>query len=215
VVRTHDEIATRRREGYARVILAGQSFGGAITLEAAESSKDVYGVVAMAPGLRAIGGAGRLDAAVTERTIGHLAVDRLSLVFPRHDTMFGGLEQGPGATSVLAGRNGSFLLLDEKYDIVDHGGGTTGKFAIKYGLCLIQYLTSLEVGNGSAARAVWRSRAERPRSFCLGAPTRSESRIPVTACRRISRDFPAPVMGCWSPLEKLSRSPSSISRALA
>ncbi len=149
VVRTLEEIATRRREGYARVILAGQSFGGAITLEAAESSKDVYGVVAMAPGLRAIGGAGRLDAAVTERTIGHLAVDRLSLVFPRHDSMFGGLERGPGATSVLAGRNGSFLLLDEKYDIVDHGGGTTGKFAIKYGLCLIEYLTSLEVGNGA------------------------------------------------------------------
>lgn len=58
VQRTLEEVAARRREGYARVILAGQSFGGYITLDAAESSKDIHGVVAMAPGVRAIGGAG-------------------------------------------------------------------------------------------------------------------------------------------------------------
>jgi len=148
VQRTLEEVAARRREGYARVILAGQSFGGYITLDAAESSKDIYGVVAMAPGVRATGGAGRLDAAVTERTIGRLAVDRLALVFPRGDTLFGSIERGPGAAKVLAGRGGSFLLLDERHDILEHGGGTTGKFAVKYGPCLVQYLTSPEVGTG-------------------------------------------------------------------
>lgn len=147
VQRTLEEVAARRREGYTKVVLAGQSFGGYITLEAAESSKDVYGTVAMAPGVR-FGGAGSLDAAVTERTLGRLAVERLALVFPRGDTMFGSIERGPGAAKVLAGRKGSFLLLDETYDIVDHGGGTTGKFAIKYGPCLVQYLTSPETGMG-------------------------------------------------------------------
>jgi len=142
VERTLEEISTRRREGYARVILAGQSFGGYITLDAAESSKDLHGVVAMAPGVRAIGGAGSLDAAVTERTLGRLSVDRLALVFPRNDTLFGSQDRGPGAAKALARRKGSFLLLDEKYNILDHGGGTTGKFAVMYGLCLVQYLTS-------------------------------------------------------------------------
>jgi len=146
VERTIEEIAARRREGYARVVLAGQSFGGYITLDAAESSKGLHGVVAMAPGVRAIGGAGSLDAAVTERTIGQLSVDRLTLVFPRNDSLFGNLERGPGAARALARRKGSFLLLDEKYDILDHGGGTTGKFAVKYGLCVVQYLTSPEAG---------------------------------------------------------------------
>jgi pimeloyl-ACP methyl ester carboxylesterase len=145
VERTLEEISARRREGYARVVLAGQSFGGYITLDAAESSKGLYGVVAMAPGIRAIGGAGSLDAAVTERTIGQLSVDRLALVFPRNDTLFGSQDRGPGAAKALARRKGSFLLLDEKYDIVDHGGGTTGKFAVMYGLCVVQYLTSPEV----------------------------------------------------------------------
>jgi pimeloyl-ACP methyl ester carboxylesterase len=148
VARTLEEVAARRREGYPRVILAGQSFGGFITLEAADSSKDVYGVVAMAPGVRTIGGAGQLDASVTERTVGHLSVDRLSLVFPRNDSMFGNVERGRSVASVLAGHARSFLLLDEKYDIVDHGGGTTGKFAIRYGLCLVRYLTSSEASRG-------------------------------------------------------------------
>ncbi|HKX01014.1 MAG TPA: hypothetical protein VJX71_00835, partial [Methylomirabilota bacterium] len=145
VQRTREEIAVRRREGYSKVILAGQSFGGYITLDTAESSRDVYGVVAMAPGVR-FGGTGNLDMSVTERTLGALAVDRLALVFPRHDTLFGSLERGPGAAKVLARRDGSFLLLDETHDIVDHGGGTTGKFAVRYGPCLVRYLTSPEVG---------------------------------------------------------------------
>ena len=145
VERTLEEIAARRREGYARVVLAGQSFGGYITLDAAESSKGLYGVVAMAPGIRAIGGAGSLDAAVTERTLGRLSVDRLALVFPRNDTLFGSQDRGPGAAKALARRKGSFLLLDEKYDIFDHGGGTTGKFAVMYGLCVVQYLASPDV----------------------------------------------------------------------
>ncbi len=148
VRRTQEEIAARRREGYGKVILAGQSFGGYITLDTAESSKDVYGVVAMAPGIR-FGGTGNLDASVTERTLGALTVDRLALVFPRHDTLFGSQERGPGAARVLARRDGSFLLLDETHDIVDHGGGTTGKFAVRYGPCLVRYLTSPEVGKGA------------------------------------------------------------------
>ena len=148
VQRTQEELAARRREGYGKVILAGQSFGGYITLDTAESSKDVYGVVAMAPGIR-FGGTGNLDTAVTERTLGALAVDRLALVFPRNDTLFGSKERGPGAAKVLARRDGSFLLLDETHDIVDHGGGTTGKFAVRYGPCLVRYLTSPAVAKGA------------------------------------------------------------------
>jgi pimeloyl-ACP methyl ester carboxylesterase len=121
VQRTREEIAARRREGYPKVILAGQSFGGYITLDTAESSWDVYGVVAMAPGVR-FGGTGNLDMSVTERTLGALAVDRLALVFPRHDTLFGSQERGPGAA----------------------------KFAVRYGPCLVRYLTSPEVGKGPA-----------------------------------------------------------------
>ncbi|MDO8479001.1 MAG: alpha/beta hydrolase [Candidatus Rokubacteria bacterium] len=149
IQRTVDEITVWRREGYARVILAGQSFGGYITLDAAESSKDIYGVVAMAPGVTTRGGGGRFDAGTTERTLGRLSVERLVLILPRNDQLFNSVARGPGAVAALAGRAGSSLLLDERYDIVEHGGGTTGKFAIKYGPCLVQYVASLEAGKGS------------------------------------------------------------------
>lgn len=150
VKRTQEELATRRQEGYARVVLAGQSFGGYITLDAAESTRDVYGVIAMAPGVRAIGGAGSLDASVTERSLGRLSVDRLVLVLPRGDTLFGSRERGVGAAKVLARRGGSYLLLDETHDVVEHGGGTTGKFAVMYGPCVVRYLTTAEPGKGPA-----------------------------------------------------------------
>src|SRR5712691_12882961 len=80
IQRTVDEITARRREGYTRVILAGQSFGGYITLDTAESSKDIYGVVAMAPGVTTRGGGSRFDAGTTEQTLGRLSVERLVLV---------------------------------------------------------------------------------------------------------------------------------------
>ncbi|MBI3107802.1 MAG: hypothetical protein HYY95_19915 [Candidatus Rokubacteria bacterium] len=41
VQRTVEEIGVRRKAGYAKVVLAGQSFGGSITLEAADTTKDV------------------------------------------------------------------------------------------------------------------------------------------------------------------------------
>ena len=149
IQRTTDEVSARRREGYARVILAGQSFGGYITLDTAESVKDIYGIVAMAPGVTTRGGGGRFDAGTTDRTVGRLPVERLVLVLPRNDTLFGSVARGPGAAAALGGRAGSFLLLDEKYDIVEHGGGTSGKFAVKYGLCVVEYLLSIEVRKGS------------------------------------------------------------------
>jgi pimeloyl-ACP methyl ester carboxylesterase len=186
VERTLEEIATRRHEGYARVVLAGQSFGGYITLDAAESSKDLHGVVAMAPGIRALGGAGSLDAAVTERTIGRLAADRLVLVFPRNDSLFGSQDRGAGAAKVLARRKSSFLLLDEKYDIIDHGGGTTGKFAAMYGLCIVRYLTSLDTGPGPAS--------------CPDNPAEQQAVVRELLPRRLSstpQDDLKPVAGQW------------------
>ena len=145
---TLEQAATRKREGYARVVLAGQSFGGLVTVEAGESARDLYGVVAMAPGIRSLSATGSLNPADVNFSLGRIAAERLVLVLPRDDAMFGGLERGTGAGKALAGRAGSSLLLDEKYDIVGHGGGTTGKFAVRYGPCMIRYLLEAEAGKG-------------------------------------------------------------------
>jgi hypothetical protein len=148
---TLEQAAARKREGYARVILAGQSFGGLVTVEAGESARDLYAVIAMAPGIRGLSATGSLNPADVNFSLAKITAERLVLVLPRDDAMFGGLERGPGAAKALAGRGGSFLLLDEKYDIVGHGGGTTGKFAIKYGSCVVRHLLDAEAGKGPIA----------------------------------------------------------------
>jgi len=49
VARTVEEVQRAKAQGYARVILAGQSYGGSITLEAARRV-EVYAIVPSAPG---------------------------------------------------------------------------------------------------------------------------------------------------------------------
>lgn len=99
VQRTMEEVAAQRARGYRRVVLAGESFGGRITLEAAELSGDVFGPVAMAPGGHDWNA--RLDAA-TGLSIGRSRAGRLALVFPANDALFGNPERGPSALKALA-----------------------------------------------------------------------------------------------------------------
>lgn len=175
--RTLEEVASHRKEGYARVVLAGQSFGGYITLETADSTPNIFGVLAMSPGVRLGGGAGRLDPSITERIVGRLPVDRLVLVFPRGDSLFGSIDRGPGVAKVLAGRNGSYLLLDETLDIVDHGGGTTAKFAVKYGPCVVEYLAGAASGKGPVACHATAAQQARAARDLLPRPPKEAGRI--------------------------------------
>ena len=70
VQRTLDEAKAFRKAGYRKVVLAGQSFGGYVTLEAIDTSPDIDGAVALAPGVRSGSATGRLDARSEERRVG-------------------------------------------------------------------------------------------------------------------------------------------------
>jgi hypothetical protein len=138
VQRTREEVAAQRRRGYRRVILAGQSFGGRLSLEAAEST-EVYGVLALAPGGHDWNRA--LDAA-TEQSLARVRADRVAVVFPGRDLLFGSPERGAGAARVLAGRRRAWLLLDETSGLTSHGGGVGGKAALLYGRCVADFFTA-------------------------------------------------------------------------
>src|SRR4029453_15172211 len=101
--RNEAEIRAQLAGGYRRVVLAGQSFGGYIALEAGAASRDVFGVVAMGPGVMARGGIDRLDPSITERLLGDIKARRLALVFPQADALFDHRVRGPGAPRALAG----------------------------------------------------------------------------------------------------------------
>lgn len=140
VERTLEMLTVHRSLGYKKIVLAGQSFGGLITLEAAETSGDIFAAVAMAPGVTTA--TGRLDTAMTDRILKRAKTERLAVVFPKDDQLFGNLVRGESAEKILAARNAPYLLLDETSGLTGHGGGTGGNFALRYGLCLAEFLSA-------------------------------------------------------------------------
>lgn len=184
VARTREEVRARRAAGYRRIVLAGQSFGGHVSLEAADGNPDVFAVVAMAPGMRAKAASGALDANATERQLSRLRVDRVALVLPREDALFGNTVRGPGAEAVLRARGGGYLVVDESSAVRGHAGGTTGRFALRYGGCLADFLAAPSVAPGRFVCPPVPHEAKVIRELALFAETpaavRDASRLPVT-----------------------------------
>ena len=142
VQRTLEEAKALKKAGYRKVVLAGQSFGGYVTLEAIDTSPDIDAAIALAPGVRSSSAAGRLDASVTDRLLQSAKVGRLALLFPKHDSLFNYAERGGSAKAILSQRALPYLLVDETSDITGHGGGVTGRFALRYGPCLADFLAA-------------------------------------------------------------------------
>jgi len=148
VERTRDEVRRQRQSGYRKVVLAGQSFGGYITLEAAEQSPDVFAAIAMAPGVRDSDASGRFDPAVTERSLKRIKTERVALVFAKDDALFGYMIRGGRANKILSARSAPYLLIDETSGITGHAGATAGAFALGYGLCLSDFLSAAALPGG-------------------------------------------------------------------
>lgn len=142
VERTLAEARQQRQSGYRRVVLAGQSFGGYITLEAAASADDIFAAIAMAPGVAATARYGRLDPTPTERDLQVTRAERVALVFPRDDALFSHAVRGASAGRILAARGLPYFLVDETSDIAGHGGGMTARFALQHGLCVAELLAA-------------------------------------------------------------------------
>ena len=142
VQRTLEEAASSRKLGYRKVVLAGQSFGGYVTLEAIDTTPDIDAAIAFAPGVRYSSPTSNLDPTITDRIIRRAKVGRLALIFPKDDEVFGYAVRGPSAQGILARRALPYLLLDETSGLTGHGGGVTGRFALRYGFCLSEFLAA-------------------------------------------------------------------------
>ena len=143
-----EEVTAQRKHGYARVLVAGQSFGGLLALEAATKSRDVYAAVAFAPGLRPRSRAESFDPRVATWRLKSLVVERVAVVFPAHDDLFDNAVRGPDAAATLSRAGLPFWLVDETGGLSGHGGATGGVFALRYGMCLVEFLTAPQLPAG-------------------------------------------------------------------
>jgi UMF1 family MFS transporter len=144
--RTREEIAVQRRRGYQRIVLAGQSFGGRVTLELGTSA-EIFGAIAMAPNMEVTMGNSRTQAPTDDR-LRRATVERMAVIFPGQDELFGNVQRGATAGPVLARRGRPYLMVDESGGLKGHGGATGGNFALRYGRCLDEFLTAADVPAG-------------------------------------------------------------------
>lgn len=148
VQRTLEEAKTQRKLGYRKIVLAGQSFGGFVTLEALDEAPDVFAAIALAPGARPGGASGRLDAGLTDQQLQRSKTERIAVVFPKDDSVFGNIVRGESADRILGRRKLPYLLLDETSGLTGHGGGGGGRFAVQYGPCVAEFLSAPQLPGG-------------------------------------------------------------------
>lgn len=124
-----------RRQGYAKVVLMGQSAGAWLSLLAA-GSEDVHAVIANAPAFHGNGKYKSLNATALYDVLEHLGHGRLMLSFFRED------EWDPGgraarAESILTSARVEHLVVAEPKEFAGHFAGYSGLFARRFADCAL------------------------------------------------------------------------------
>jgi pimeloyl-ACP methyl ester carboxylesterase len=143
VDRLIEEATKARADGYRKIILAGQSYGGAIALKAADTFP-VFAVIAMAPGT---GTTARWFGAVITEADSHtieqhtyeqvtdLKAERALFVLPADDEFAPGIDRAPHVRELMAGKSIPFLVIDR--EVHGHGAGYSKDFFPYAGCALV------------------------------------------------------------------------------
>ena len=129
------QVAQARALGYQRIILAGQGFGGGLSLDAAKSVDGLYGVIAFAPNT----GDGLASLDRTWSQLREAKAQRVVVLFPANDAE---VPQARGAVArdLLNARAGlPFLLVDEDSGVRGNPGANSMAFGV-YATCMEYFL---------------------------------------------------------------------------
>ncbi|MBN9087891.1 MAG: hypothetical protein J0J01_13350 [Reyranella sp.] len=160
-----DELIARaqqaKAQGYQRLIAAGQSFGGAIAVEANARAPGLFhGVLATAPGHGSdapTGGSSStsgtypvLDKQILD-TLAAQKNGRIVLAFPPNDKYHPNRDGDPiwpKARQVLQGTGRPFVLFGEGLPVNGHGAGTTPQFDAWFGDCIRNFMDPAQAPAG-------------------------------------------------------------------
>lgn len=155
-VRHRDDAIARalaaKAQGYKSVILAGQSYGGAISLEANAKATGIDGVLALSPGHGSDAVSGATGYGNIYRNLNHYLLDALSaqkggrvVVLAAPDDPYSpdrSIGSGFGAEMrvALAASGRPFVVFDETGPIHGHFAGLTSQFSWWFGGCVLKFL---------------------------------------------------------------------------
>ena len=146
-----ERIEKAHAQGYRRIVAAGQSYGGAISIEASARTEKLFGVLATGPGHgsdtcgRVTGSRGGARLADTLQrqladAISRMKAPRAIVVMAAKDECQGFNDPGPAIRAGLAAAPGKFLFLDEAMPLAGHSAAYLAQFRTWYGECIQRFL---------------------------------------------------------------------------
>ena len=147
-----------RAQGYSRIVLAGQSYGGFIALGVAQNNPDVDTVIATAPAAY-----GNFFDSYESWEANRSMLDKLLKGVGEHTRValafFHGDDYDPGgrgeqARALLTAAHTPFMLIDQPRDLVGHLAANTGLFVRRYGSCLVTFAETAGA-EGTACDVNW------------------------------------------------------------
>jgi len=150
-------VGEAKRRGYRHVVVAGQSYGGAISLEVAKRRDDILAVMAFAPGHGSDAETGLSSRRLYENLIGltveqirNTKAQRLWISLPSGDTLMPDEGRSEKARAALIATGKPFFLVDEKAPVRGHGSVATSQYRLWYGKCVQDVVNpTREISNGA------------------------------------------------------------------
>jgi pimeloyl-ACP methyl ester carboxylesterase len=147
-----DRLRAAKAQGYRSVVLAGQSYGAMISLEASAKSPDVDGVLAFSPGHGSDANQGAQGGREVYRNLNRYLLNtvsaqkggRIVVLIADGDVLQPDRGAGSGfggqLRAVLGVTGRPYVVFDETSPIRGHGAGTTNQFSTWFGGCVLRFL---------------------------------------------------------------------------
>jgi pimeloyl-ACP methyl ester carboxylesterase len=134
-----------KAQGYAKIVVAGQSYGGFIALGAADADPEIHAVIATAPA--AYGSffdsyeSWQQNGSALFQLLDSLQHTRVLLAFFHGDDYDPG-GRGIESERILERKGLPFWVLDQPRDMVGHLAANSGLFVQRYGTCVVNFVTA-------------------------------------------------------------------------
>jgi len=150
--------AQLKRRGYRQVVLAGQSFGGFLSLMAADASNDVDAVIATAPAAY-----GQFD---DDNDLWRENATRLYpllasvkrarvMLFYFHGDDFDPGGRGDRSREILASKHLGYAVVDQPLYLTGHWAASTGLFMRRFGTCVRDFADAVGLSKPFACDPRW------------------------------------------------------------
>jgi len=145
-----ERIEKAHAQGYRRIIAAGQSYGGAISIEASARTDKLFGVLATGPGhgsdtcgrMSGSQGGSRIADTLQRQlsdAIARMKVPRAIVVMAANDECQGFNDPGPAIRAGLVANAGKFVFLDAAMPLAGHSAAYLAQFRTWYGACVQRF----------------------------------------------------------------------------